>query len=574
MPDWTRNTAAENPVGTDGSRHREGGPDIDFRSLVENLSDLVCLHEPDGTYTWVSPSVKRILGYEPSELIGKNPYELFHPEDAHRIRESTHEPALEGEGNIFIRYRLRHRDGHYVWLETLTQPHLDDDGRVVRLQTSSRDISEQKRIEHALRESEERYRAVINTLAEGLVVHGSDGRIIACNPSAREILNLSEEELLGAEPSKALSDAVDENGQPLPLERQPVIRTLRSGESCRDVIIGMKLHESERRTWIAINAQPFSQGDEQLVVVSFRDITEWRRTRRELNLLAKVFQSSSEAILITDADRRVVALNQAFTRLTGYTGEDLIGKPSSVLRAGDHPPEFYEAVWEELEAHGHWRGETWNRSKDGHVYPVWLSFTALRDRQGKITHYISLSSDISERHARDEHQRFLATHDQLTGLANRALAYDRIEMEIHRSQRESRSFAVLFIDLDDFKPVNDRYGHRVGDLLLRKVAGRLHRRVRASDTVSRLGGDEFIIVLAAITHRQDAEEVAQELAERLAEPYRVEDRELTIAASIGVSVFPECGSDPEALIHAADLAMYDAKGARGRVASAAPTRQE
>ncbi|NEZ04927.1 PAS domain S-box protein [Wenzhouxiangella sp. XN201] len=572
MPDQIhkKNNRSKSPQAACDSRQLETEPDFNFRLFVDGLSDLVCLHEPDGAYVWVSPSVRRILGYEPSDLIGRDPYDLFHPEDAVRIRESTHDPALSGQGHIFVRYRIRHRDGHYVWLESLTQPHLDDDGNVFRLQTSSRDISEQKRIEQALRESEERYRAVINSLAEGVLVHGSDGRITACNPSACQILGVAEEHLIGVELSDALWNAVDEHGREIPRDRHPTTITLESGEACRDVVMGLKLPNTRDRVWIAINTQPFDRSDAHVVVASFRDITAWRETRRELDLLAKVFEASSEAILITDANRNVIALNHSFTQLTGYTLEDLQGKSSALLRAGDEPPEFYEAIWESLETRGFWRGETWNRGKNGNEYPVWLSFTAVRNDEGDITHYISICTDITEQHTRREQQQFLATHDPLTGLANRTVAYDRIEMEIRRCQRNSHSFAVLFVDLDGFKSINDRHGHRVGDILLRKVARRIQKRVRASDTVSRLGGDEFIVVLTDITHIQDAHKIARTLVKRLAEPYRISDLELTIGASIGISKFPELGTEAETLIHAADLAMYDAKATPERAVAIAP----
>jgi diguanylate cyclase (GGDEF)-like protein/PAS domain S-box-containing protein len=574
MPDQGQDVRPESAdIGRD-SRGPETEPDIDFGLFVEGLSDLVCLHEPDGTYTWVSPSIQRILGYEPSEIIGKNPYDLFHPEDARLVRESTHEPALDGQGNIFVRYRLRHKHGHYVWLESLTQPHLDDAGRVVRLQTSSRDISEQKAMEQALQEGEERYRAVVHSLTEAVVVYGHEGRIISCNPSACRILGVSEDDLLGVRPGDKLWDAVDGQGRPLPMSQHPVIKTMKSGEPCREVVIGLKRPNADRRTWIAVNTKAFERTDERLIVTSFRDITEWLETRRELDLLAKVFETSSEAILISDTNHHVVAVNQAFTQLTGYTFEDLAGKPSSLLRAGDHPPEFYEEIWKALERRGFWRGETWNRGKHGNVYPVWLSITAVRNSAGETTHYISICADISEQHAREEHQRFLATHDSLTGLANRALTYDRIETEIRRCERDGQTFAVLFVDLDGFKPVNDEHGHRVGDILLRKVARRMSKQVRASDTVSRLGGDEFIVLLTGIDNAGDARSIACKLADRLARPYRVGELEVTIGASIGLSLFPESGTDVEALIHAADLAMYDAKGDPAETVAIASPRGE
>lgn len=534
-------------------------PSVDHRLIISGLSDLVCLHKPDGTYVWVSPSVRHILGYEPEELLGRDPYEFFHPEDAIRIRESTHDPALSGEGNIFVRYRLRHRDGHYVWLESLTQPILDDEGNVIRLQTSTRDISEQKQVEQALRESEERYRAVINSLAEGIVVHGHDGGIVACNPSASRILGMSESQLKKHHPADVSWPAIDADGNEFQFERHPAMQTLNSGEPCRGVLMGFEKADDGRRIWITINSQPVEHSTDAAVVVSFRDITEWLHTQQELNLWAKVFEASSESILITDADSNVVSLNQSFTRMTGYEPGDLVGKSSALLRAGNHPEEFYDELWKTLHEKGTWRGETWNRGKNGETYPVWLSITAVRDRHGEITHYVTIATDITERHARDEHHRYLATHDPLTHLANRALLYDRIEMELRRSRRGDTAFAILFIDLDGFKEINDEQGHRLGDLLLREVARRLKTQVREADTVSRLGGDEFIVILADVQSVDSAIAVAGKVTEAIRMPYHLDGNELFVQASIGISLHPDHGSEPEALIHAADQAMYRAK---------------
>lgn len=546
-------------VADEGRTVPSDDPSVDHRLIISGLSDLVCLHEPDGTYVWVSPSARHILGYEPEELVGRDPYEFFHPEDAIRIRESTHDPALAGEGNIFVRYRLRHRDGHYVWLESLTQPILDDEGKVIRLQTSTRDISEQKQVEQALRESEERYRAVINSLAEGIVVHGHDGSIVACNPSASRILGMSESQLKKNHPADVTWPAIDEDGNEFPFERHPAMQTLNSGEPCRGVLMGFEKADEGRRIWITLNSQPVEHSTDAAVVVSFRDITDWLHTQQELNLWAKVFEASSEAILITDADSNVVSLNQSFTRMTGYEPGDLAGKTSALLRGGNEPEEFFDRLWKTLHEKGTWRGETWNRRKNGETYPIWLSITAVRDRHGEITHYVSIATDITERHARDEHQRYLATHDSLTHLANRALLYDRIEMELRRSRRGGKAFAILFIDLDGFKEINDEQGHRLGDLLLREVARRLNTQVREADTVSRLGGDEFIVILADVRSVDSAIAVAGKVTEAIRMPYHLDGNELFVQASIGISLHPDHGSEPEALIHAADQAMYRAK---------------
>ena len=285
---------------------------------------------------------------------------------------------------------------------------------------------------------------------------------------------------------------------------------------------------------------------------------ERKRAEGELELAAAVFEQSSEGFVVTDADLRIVKINPAFTTITGYDAADAVGQTPRMLASGHHGREFYQRMWHELDTSGQWQGEIWNRRKDGQVYPEWLSITRVRDAGGQTRHYIAIFSDTSQRKAHEAQIRTLAHYDALTGLANRTLLRERVDHDLNQARRHGQPLALLFLDLDHFKNINDSLGHHLGDLLLVEVGQRLSGLVRAQDTVARLGGDEFVAVLPD-THAQGAAHIARKLLERIAEPYLLEQHELTITPSIGIAMFPDDGQDYQTLYRCADTAMYRAK---------------
>jgi diguanylate cyclase (GGDEF)-like protein/PAS domain S-box-containing protein len=286
---------------------------------------------------------------------------------------------------------------------------------------------------------------------------------------------------------------------------------------------------------------------------------ELGRRERESWIWTSVFRKTREAIFVTDLDGNVAFVNQAFTEVSGKTEEEALHKPASFLSTGLHDEAFFEEMWLGLRVNGHWSGEVWDQKSDGTAYPQWLSMSAVADRDGKITNYAGIFSDISERKAQEERISYLAHHDTLTGLPNRAMLMERLRVALLHADREGHQVAVLFIDLDRFKIINDTLGHSVGDGLLQTVAERLKRAVRASDTVSRLGGDEFIVLLYKIRGIADAERVAEHILGVLAPTARVEGHELAITPSIGIAAYPDDGQDADELIRNADVAMYHAK---------------
>jgi len=282
-----------------------------------------------------------------------------------------------------------------------------------------------------------------------------------------------------------------------------------------------------------------------------------------LDLMAKVFTNSGEAILITDAQNRIVAANAAFTKLTGYNAEEVLGKDPKILSSGKTPLEVYQQMWKSLAERNSWEGELWDRRKSGEVYPKWLSISVIRDRDGRVTNYIGNFNDISERKASEERFLRLAYHDALTNLPNRLNLHERLEQTINMCKRCNSKFALMLIDLDRFKVINDTLGHHIGDLLLVEVARRLITSVRESDIVARLGGDEFVVVLTAIESPADAADVAGKIVQAVSAPYLISGNDLRSSPSIGICLYPDDAAEIGMLLKSGDVAMYHAK-ANGR----------
>lgn len=278
----------------------------------------------------------------------------------------------------------------------------------------------------------------------------------------------------------------------------------------------------------------------------------------KLRLHAGIFQNSHDSIAITDAQGNIESVNPAFTVITGYSSEEAVGKNPRILQSGRQGSDFYEAMWKNLLQNGFWTGEVWNRRKDGSFYAGWLSISALRDAEGKIEHFIGVTSDNTEYKAAQERIRQMAFYDQLTGLPNRSLLRDRVDRLFAQMRREESSFAIMFIDLDNFKRVNDSLGHHVGDLLLKEVASRLSACVREVDTVSRQGGDEFVVLLPECDS-ECAQSIAARILASLSVPHNLDGHEVVATPSIGISMFPRDARDFETLTKHADTALYRVK---------------
>lgn len=280
-----------------------------------------------------------------------------------------------------------------------------------------------------------------------------------------------------------------------------------------------------------------------------------------LRLAGGVFAHAEEGILITDASGHIVRANDSVSRITGYSQAELIGQTPRLFRSGRQEKDFYENMWQTLLAAGSWRGEIWNQRKDGTPYAQRTSISSIRDRDGSITHFIGLFSDVTALKNNQEQLEKMAYYDALTGLPNRLLLADRLKQAVAQSNRRGDLLAVCYLDLDNFKPINDRWGHAAGDRLLIEVARRLTQCLRQNDTVSRLGGDEFVLLLVNLADADEAGQVLERVLHAVAQPITLGGQAVQVSASIGLTVFPNDPTDPDTLLRHADAAMYSAKEA-------------
>jgi diguanylate cyclase (GGDEF)-like protein/PAS domain S-box-containing protein len=305
------------------------------------------------------------------------------------------------------------------------------------------------------------------------------------------------------------------------------------------------------------------QGRPSGLIFVVRDIRARKLAELDLHIAAIAFESQ-DGMIVTDAQSTILRANHAFTQITGYQPEEVIGKTPRMLQSGRHDADFYAALWATIQTSGVWSGEIWNRRKNGDIYPEQITITAVKDSTGQITHYVAVLRDITVRKQLEKEVAQLAFFDTLTQLPNRRLFNDRLTQSVARAQREQSSLALMFIDLDKFKPINDTYGHEAGDLVLQTVARRIESALRASDTAARVGGDEFLVLLPDLQTSADALAVAEKIRLALEQPFVTpEGVPLLASASIGVAIFPDHAQTEQDLLRLGDGAMYEAKNAGG-----------
>jgi len=304
-----------------------------------------------------------------------------------------------------------------------------------------------------------------------------------------------------------------------------------------------------------------ADGRPSRIIGTTKDITERRSAEAQTLLASSVFENTAEAIVITDPDAMIISVNPAFSVITGFTSDEVVGQTPRLLKSDHNSPEFYNSLWQTLLSTGQWQGELWNRRKNGEAFLAWQTITAVRDQAGNLVQFVSVFNDITELHVKDQHIRYQAFHDALTGLPNRTLLQDRLGHAIEIARRESSTLAVMFIDLDRFKNVNDSLGHDAGDSLLVTVTSRLKDCMRRSDTIARLGGDEFVVILSDFAAASEVAEVAEKIVAQVMEPMTLKGHEVHVGASIGIALYPQDGEDVTSLMKGADTAMYRAKNA-------------
>jgi diguanylate cyclase (GGDEF)-like protein/PAS domain S-box-containing protein len=417
-----------------------------------------------------------------------------------------------------------------------------------------RDVTPTLHMRHALQQEGELLASLVQSLPVALVALSSDRSVRLWNPAAERMFGWRADEVVG---------------MPCPLlgrEQWPDFEQVNAEIAAGQVVADfetVRRTKSGDRVEVALHAAPLRDrnGRSEGLLCLMTDIGERHRAEQRLQLSDKVFQNTQEGIVVTDGVGNIVSVNPAFTAVTGYLPEEVMGRNPKVLQSGRHDQAFYDAMWAELKATGQWQGEIWNRRRNGEIYPEWLHISAVRDAAGCVVYYVAVFSDISVVKENEERLHHLAHFDALTGLPNRVLFADRLSQAMAHAKRGNADIGLLFLDLDRFKLINDTLGHRAGDTLLQLAAERIMGAVREQDTVARLGGDEFTVILPEVAGPAGAANVAEKIIESLSASFRIENQEVSIGASIGIAVYPLAGEDVETLVKHADIAMYRAKEA-------------
>ncbi|MDE1980734.1 MAG: PAS domain S-box protein [Betaproteobacteria bacterium] len=517
-------------------------------SLLHIASDGIHVLDAQGILVEMSDSFCQTLDYPREEMLGMHvsAWDAKWSEDELRERIVW----LMGHGEATFETRHRRKDGTLIDVEIHAKSfNLGDE---TLLFCSSRDISVRKESESLIRLQA----GALNNSINGIAIADAtlpDYPLIYVNPAFEKITGYPSVEVIGKNCRFLQRDDCKQPDLPgirqALQERRAVKATLRN------------YRKDGTMFWNRFQIAPVhdKEGSPTHFVAIINDITERKISDDYLKLVSRVFLHADESIFITDADGWIVEVNPAFSRTTGYSREEVLGRNPRILQSGRHDRTFFTALWDAVLSKGHWSGEIWNRRKNGEIYPDKLTISVVKNDEGETLSYVCISSDISVIKAQQSELELMALHDPLTGLPNRALLNDRLAMALAESRRSGGKMAVCFIDLDDFKPVNDTYGHETGDLLLIEVARRVSTVLRATDTVARLGGDEFVLILSEIQSEQEFLSMLTRIMDAIAKPYALGEISVTISASIGATIYPDDNADADTLLRHADQAMYLAK---------------
>lgn len=527
-----------------------------YRLLLALSPDAIFVHH-EGVMVMANRSALRLFGAEREEqLLGLPWTARVHP-DFHEIVRGWLQQVQAADGlSMLPAMEQRHLrvDGSVVEVEVTASTIPMAEGRAVLL--VARDITRRKANEMQLKTLLVQQEALLDNAIVGIVLL-KQRVILQCNRRFEEMFGYGEGEMLGY--TTRIFYLSDEDYEAI---GERAYSALDRGEVYLEEIQLKRKDGSIFWGYLHGRALDLNQPNNGSVWI-YTDQTRQKQAQEHLQLTASVFENAAEGIMITDADNVILAINRAFTEITGYAAEEVVGKNPELLNSGRQDAAFYQQMWQTLNQESQWRGEIWNRRKNGEVYPELLSISLIKNASGRITHYVAVFSDIAEKKRSESQLSFLAHHDPLTELPNRVLFTDRLDHDIHRAVRDNTQLAVLFIDLDHFKSVNDTLGHPLGDELLQIIARQLVQTVRASDTLARLGGDEFILLIEDITGIQDTVLIAQKLLNVFTQPFTLSGYDLYLSASIGISVYPTDGQESHELIKNAEAAMYQAK-AKGR----------
>lgn len=522
-------------------------------SLIHHIPDLVWLKNAEGNYLTCNQRFETFIGVLEHQIIGNRDEQFFPLEHARNYRDKDLEVVNSGATVKYQEWVSYAGGQQEALLEKIKTPLRTKNGDLLGVLGIAHDITELHQTQQALAASEARFRSYFELGLIGMGLISTDQRWLQVNQYLADMLGYTIEQLNELTLLELIhpADRADYEAQITQLDSKH--------DSFRSELRFVSNSGPTVHAELALRCQLNEQGKVDHFVAMISDISERKYAEQQLKLAASVFQHASEGIMITDQRGIILDVNAAFTHLTGYPAEEVIGATPSMLKSGHHSEEFFAAMWESLRQNGHWRGEVWNRNKSGEIYAELLNIAAVRNEAGETSHYVSIFSDITQLKEHQHELERMAHYDALTQLPNRVLLSDRLQSQLELCRQNNQLMAVAYLDLDDFKPVNDSYGHDIGDMLLIEVARRLTSTLGKRNAVARLGGDEFVLLLNNLTTAAACEATLQQLIDALSLPFAISGLQLSISASIGVTLFPEDDSDPDTLIRHADQAMYTAK---------------
>ncbi len=523
-------------------------------AALKATANAVVITDHTGTVIWVNSAFEQLTGYTHEEIVGQNTRVLKSGLNPRALYEDMWRTILSERtwrGELIN----RRKDGSLYDEEMTITPVHASRGEISHYIAIKQNVSERKQVEARLLSLTERVSLATAVAKMGVWELDLASNAFTWDATMFEIYGFSPVALIPYEKWSAavhsgdlpaveatLQKAIDEKGQ-----GSAEFRIILADGTVKDVFavgrVVLDEHANVKR-----------------VLGTAQDITERAKTEERLRLWSRVLDQSAEGIFICDPQERILLVNRAFEQLTGFLADEAVGKTPRILQSGRQDQTFYADMWKSVLETGTWRGEVWNRRKSGELFVEWLSISAVCDRKGAVTHYVGIFSDITARKKAEERMVHLAHYDALTDLPNRVLLMDRLNQLTKAAQRRKTKVGVVFIDLDRFKEVNDSLGHDAGDLLLQTLAKRLSRAVRDEDTVARLGGDEFVVVFQGLHDVQDVVVLAQKLLSCMVKPVTLNGFELTVTASMGISLYPDDAANGQEMIRNADAAMYQAKG--------------
>ena len=520
------------------------------RILVENSP--LCIHEIDldGCIVSMNPVGVKMMGFESQQYESGGKYlDVVHEVDRKRIGNLLAR-AYGGEASDF-EFKASSPEGRVF--KSCFVPIKNRGGYIEKLMGIMEDITERKLAEEKLAAREREFRTLAENFPDYIARYDCEGRLVYANPAVERSLGCPYQALVGKKAEEFIAhDAFLK-------QRDMLLAVAATGKEVRFEEV-IPLEGGGSVVYLThIVAEFGSDGKPVGVLAVARDISEIRRAQDRLRITASVFDNSREGIIIADAGGKIIDVNRGFSRITGYNREEVIGKNPSLLSSGRQDKTFYKDMWRSLLQEGYWQGQIWNRHKSGEIYAELLSVSVIRDNEGQVQNFVALFSDISHIKSHEAELIRVANHDALTGLPNRRLLSDRLDQTIARAPRSGRLFAVCYLDLDGFKQVNDWYGHEVGDQLLVEIAHRLRQVLRAEDTLSRMGGDEFVLLLDELVCEQSCRQVLERALDVVSKPVVIGSDSVVVSASIGVAFCSPDNDGTESLLRHADQAMYMAK---------------